>query len=260
MFIRSTNASQGGPFILSSWMVLSRVSLFVTFALVLSLHGVLNSAQAESSAFQCGTQAALSAAKRTELLDKVQNNYGAVRSLTASFLQYSYLASLETSETSSGKVWFDKPGKMHWHYVEPDAQDFLVRNDTVWLYQELDNQIIIDEFRKILLSDAPVSFLMGLGNLRRDFEVRSACQNEDGLLFELVPRAKGGGASDLKGFKLLVDPQSFMPKGASVTDVGDNITSIILSDLKTNSTVPAGTFEPNFPKSADIIDRRKANG
>jgi outer membrane lipoprotein carrier protein len=203
----------------------------------------------------------LTSAQATDALGKVQNAYSGVQSLKAGFTQESYLASLESSETSSGSVWFSKPGKMKWNYAEPEIQTFLVKDSTLWLYQKEENQVLIDEFRKVLISDLPVSFLMGLGNLKSDFSVISACQNTEGLVFNLVPsKSKDAGAKKgdegLKGFRLLVNPNTNLPKGAMVTDVGGNVTAITLSALEANPKVNDSIFAADFPKSADINDRR----
>ena len=220
-------------------------------------------AGAQSRSFECLiAKDKLASAQAQDALAQVQVAYAAVSSLKASFQQESYLASLESSETSSGSVWFSKPGKMKWNYAEPDIQTFLVKDSTLWLYQKEENQVLIDEFRKVLISDLPVSFLMGLGNLKSDFSVVSACQNSEGLVFNLVPAKSNEGGSKiksdegLKGFRLLVNPNTNLPKGAMVTDVGGNVTAITLDGLDPNPKVSDSVFSADFPKSADINDRR----
>ena len=208
------------------------------------------------SSFICASD--IAAARAPEIVDKAQAAYAALRSMKALFVQESYLAALDKSETSSGRVSFLKQGMMKWEYLVPEEQTFLVKGNTLWLYQPELQQVIIDRFENVLISDLPVSFLMGIGNLKSDFQVSEACRNQAGVLLELLPRAADRPESDqLRKFLLLVDPASWLPRGARVVDVGGNATSIALNDIeKDPASVKESDFQPSFPPGTDISDRR----
>jgi outer membrane lipoprotein carrier protein len=208
--------------------------------------------------FDCVESAWHSSAKGQDILQKVQSAYAGISTLKAKFIQNSYLAALEISELSSGQVWFKRPGQMRWHYTEPEEQIFVVRDSTLWLYQVKEKQVTVDDFAQVLISDLPVSFLLGMGDLKKDFRLIRSCQNSSGIVLELLPLSAGPKAeSELKTFKLLVNSDNYRPQGAFVTDVGDNTTSIILSDLELNQEVPNSTFETSFGSGLDLIDRRE---
>lgn len=226
-------------------------SLFIVLVLTFC-----TAANAQSPAFECSKREALKASDAKAQLEKVQGAYQGVKAISARFLQNSFLAALEAAEVSSGSVWFLKPGQMKWHYAEPEEQIFVVKDETLWLYQAAENQVLIDEFKKVLISDLPVSFLLGLGQLTRDFKIISACRNEDGLVFELAQHSASED-SELKGFKLLVDPSSYLPKGALVIDVAGNRTAVVLSELETSDKIAPETFSTAFKRGADVIDRRQ---
>lgn len=184
----------------------------------------------------------------------VQQHYSGVSSLHAKFEQDSYLAALETSEASSGSVWFRKPGLMRWDYQAPEKQVFLIREHTVWYYQEAEQQLLIDKIDQMLLSDLPVSFLFGIGNLSKDFEAISVCSTEKARVLTLQP--KGAGAKELQQFELLVDLNTPAPRGARVTDASGNVTAIELRDVETNA-FDNDIFKADFPKGIDVSDKRK---
>jgi outer membrane lipoprotein carrier protein len=209
-----------------------------------------------SGPFACAKE--LSSSQGQEALKQTQKRYSQIKSLKGRFLQKSYLSALDQSETSSGEMSFLKPGLMKWVYLDPHRQTFVIRDTTLWLYQEDLNQVVIQEFEKVLVSDLPVAFLMGIGDLTKDFELQKACENRDGTVLELAPRnKKGDSENSLNTFSLLIEKGSFTPKGALVTDVGSNSTSIIFSQTQVN---PAGLdekdFEAKIPSGADIDDRR----
>lgn len=214
-----------------------------------------------ASAFDCrGTP--LSGSAGAALVAEVQSVYGRTQTIGARFVQDSYLAALDASERSSGRVWFEKPGRMRWEYESPERQLFVVRDETVWLYQPEANQVMIDRFRDVLISELPVSFLMGLGSLSTDFSVRRACPTDGGgAVLELSPRS-GGGQSTREGldsFVLLVNAGR-MPVGAKVVDVGGNVTAIRLTEVQPNAPVPSSMFRAEFPPGTDINDQRPKGG
>lgn len=177
--------------------------------------------------------------------------------MQAVFAQDSFVAALEISELSTGKVLFSKPGKMKWSYASPEEQVFLVRDQTLWFYQKRENQLLIDDFKNVLISDLPVAFLMGLGNLKNDFNVLRACRGTDGTIFELSAKSdKNDRAKELKSFELLVG-EGGLPHGARIRDAGGNSTAIVFTDVVANPVIPDAAFSPDFPKGGDINDRRK---
>jgi outer membrane lipoprotein-sorting protein len=155
-------------------------------------------------------------------------------------------------------MWFLKPGRMKWHYKEPEEQLFIVNDETVWFYQASEKQVIIDRFSRLLISELPVAFMMGLGNLKEDFTIKNACHGSDGLIFDLAPRKVGadGKQDDLSGFKLLVDEKTFLPKGATVLDVGGNTTAIVFGGIQTGVKLGEEDFKAEFPKGTDVNDQR----
>jgi hypothetical protein len=125
---------------------------------------------------------------------------------------------------------------------------------------------MVDAIQSALLSDLPIAFLMGLGDLTRDFSVTSGCKTPDGVVVSLKPKAKINSAEspdsetsggDLSGFDLLLDEGAALPKGAMVTALGGNVTAIVFEKLRTSAVnAPPGTFVLEYPKGVDIVDRR----
>lgn len=233
-----------------------------TFILLAAPLLILCDAFAATRAFDCPA----SDKKRIDgsaVLAKVQKRYEGVTTLRAKFEQDSYYAATDSSVPSEGEVLFGKPGKMRWHYSPPEEQVFILNNTTFWAYQSEQNQVTIDEVDKVLISNLPTTWLMGVGNLSTDFNLKSACRSAEGIVLTLNPKskpAKGSGGS-LEKFALLVDESTNLPKGAQVFHVGGNVDALVLRNLSVNpANEPIGeeSFSANFPKGADIIDNRNA--
>lgn len=189
------------------------------------------------------------------LIGNVQKKYNAIKQLQAEFLQYSYLAAVDTSENSRGKVWLEKPDKMKWQYLEPEEQSFLMNGKTLWYYQPLDEQVLIQNFEDVVLTDLPVAFLIGIGDLRKDFILQEACRTSNGVVLKLKMVTKP--KEELEGFSLLIDPLLEFPIGAEIVHVGGNKTSILLENIDFKSAIESLVFKADFPKGTDINDMRK---
>ncbi|NMC62105.1 MAG: outer membrane lipoprotein carrier protein LolA [SAR324 cluster bacterium] len=212
----------------------------------------------QSRVFDCLNREELPLKEAKAIISLVQDEYSKTKGVEGTFSQDSFNAALEMSEVAVGRFYFSKPSKMKWLYEAPKKQTFLLNEGTIWLYQEEENQVLIDSFDKIFVSDLPVSFLMGLGDLKKDFEVQSGCRTPDGNVIELKPSAEV--SSQLAAFKLLVREASYFPAGASIKDAGGNTTSLLFSDVNVKQSFEDNLFELKFPEGVDIQDRRKKNG
>lgn len=223
---------------------------------------VLAAADTVPASIECGKYKNLSKKEFSGLLKKIQDAYGELSSMQAAFIQYSYLAALDMSEVSKGRVSFQRPGKMRWDYSEPDPQVFLVSDNTFWFYQPEDEQVTIDNFERMVLTDLPLAFLMGLGDVTRDFSVMKACRVKDQIWLELKPRGekKETAREELKGFSLAVSAKSHVPEGAMVTHVGGNKTTVLFKNSITNKQLANDLFGLEYPPSVDVIDRRSNAG
>lgn len=241
-------------------------TLYLAAACLISLlFGVTPAAAETMRSFECESDGKLSLAEAKEAVKRVQSEYATVTSLRADFLQSSYSLALDESSRSNGLMWFSRPGRMKWHYRAPEEQIFVIRDDTLWFYQVPEKQVVIDKFTDVLISELPVAFLMGIGNLQRDFAVKGACRSGSGTVIQLEPASKKaasrqgrgeGKAEQVSSFKLLVNRADF-PIGASVSDVGGNITSIMLSEIRTGAGFDDAEFGTVFPRGTDVIDHRK---
>ena len=212
---------------------------------------------AQSRNFECTGAKDMSAAQRAIVAEKLQQAYRNVQSLRADFLQDSYLAALDMQEQSTGTMVFDKPGKMRWEYQRPEPQLFIIREQEVLLHQPQEKQLLIDSAEQMLLSDLPLSFLMGVGKLSEDFKVQRACETTEGIVLWLEPKREQQAVErGLAQLRLLVSPKDFLPVGGYVVDRSGNITAILLQRLKVNSGVLSSEFQFVAPPGTDVVDRR----
>src|SRR5215468_339703 len=110
------------------------------------------------------------AASVTEIVNKLQVRYDSTAGFRADFQQEVESATLGQKVESRGSVVFKKPGRMRWEFTEP-KQTLVSDGKFFWFYQPAENQVIKTPFQQAFSSNTPASFLLGVGQLAKDFTV-----------------------------------------------------------------------------------------
>ncbi|MDT8422052.1 MAG: outer membrane lipoprotein carrier protein LolA [Desulfuromonadales bacterium] len=121
---------------------------------------------------------------------------------SADFFQESKIASLDRLQRANGRVEvaFDyrqeqsvPDVKFRWQYDQPTTQEIVSDGKTLWVYLPENNQVIQSDIEMVnqARQNDPMTFLTGLGNLSRDFQISWATPNMDiegNYILELTPR------------------------------------------------------------------------
>lgn len=122
---------------------------------------------------------------------------------SADFFQESKITSLNRLQRANGRVEvaFDYPlgrttvpdVKFRWQYEQPTNQEIVSDGETLWVYLPENNQVIQSDIKMVnqARQNDPMTFLTGLGNLSRDFQISWAVPNTDidgNYILELTPR------------------------------------------------------------------------
>lgn len=187
-------------------------------------------------------------------VDAIQRRYEGVRDLSANFEQTVRPASLAEGfgkpTTSHGHVVLAKPGKMRWSYEAPEKSLVVSDGKTLWLYDAERGEAQRLPMTEGFLSGAAAEFLLGAGDLRRDFAITAVSCEPGAALLELVPREP---ASYEKVF-LLADPDSGEVRRTRVVDLVGNDSTVELRDLELNRDPPAATFRFDPPKGVKVLE------
>lgn len=192
-------------------------------------------------------------------LEEVQRRYQLLRTISARFEQRSYLKSLDLEELSSGSLRLQMPGKLFWEYREPEAQTFLIANNEFQLYQPVDQQLVLQSVEASFVSDIPVSFLFGIGNLQERFAITDACKRNDVISLRLSPKLREGDTAghNLSQLTITFNTQNYFPAVTEVVDGEGNRTTVKIFDRNIGVTFQPTDFQIQVPKGTDIQDLRK---
>jgi len=186
-----------------------------------------------------------------QIVDSLQKNYDATVDFVADFRQETEVRTLNRSLKAWGKLTFKRPGRMLWRYEEPKGQFVLADGKNLYFYQPEQNQVIKSPLKNAFRSDIPLSFLLGIGNLKRDFNATLKGIEAKQYVLLLEPKGESGGFSEvLVGVSRATSDLLWV----SVRDAVNNLTTIRLSDMRKGVGVKESLFQFEIPEGADLVE------
>jgi outer membrane lipoprotein carrier protein len=210
------------------------------------------------------------AAQEAEPLDPsvvvglVQSFYDQTKTLQADFEQTRYTRLYDRYDRAKGKVVFKKPGMMRWDYAQPNGQVFVSNGKTLLIYQppeegEKNGQLIERPVDEDQLPSA-FAFLIGSGNLEKDFDVRLLEHDnqsfKDGYVLQLIPRRPTPTYEQLVFYvrTLLQDgKRAGVVQRVLIIDSAGNRNRFDFAKIKFNRDVPNKRFTYRPPKGTESV-------
>jgi len=191
-----------------------------------------------------------------EVTEKIQEFYRTTEDYQATFVQtYTDIAAGDSTE-SSGRVFFKKPGKMRWDYLDKKGEKtslrkVLVSDGSVFtIYEPEFNQFFKQCLKESQLPTA-LSFLMGKGELTRDFDPKLIPSQSSAVqTVELTPKASQG---TYKKLVFIVDATTFEVREAQIHDPYGNINKLTFNKARVNKKLPDSGFRFSPPKTAKVV-------
>jgi len=187
-----------------------------------------------------------------EVVAGLQQRYRFVDTVSADF-QQTFMAP-GMNQVESGVFWMKKPGLMRWEYQLPETKLFVTDGRESFFYVPEDRQVIIQPFSASDMHSTPLEFLMGRGEIEKDFvsawESELTSKVEGTFLIRLVPRK---AVSEYSFLVLEVDRRNYDLRRVIVHEVGGSTSEFLLTKLATNVKVDDKEFRFKIPKGAEVI-------
>lgn len=186
-----------------------------------------------------------------QLVNALQTKYNKLSSLSADFTQI-YTAPGERTRRESGRVLLKKPGRMRWDYTSPETKLFVSDGRWVYEYVPADGYATRSSVKESGDLRAPFAFLLGRGNLRRDFK-RIEFANESpakagNKVLRMVPKR----AADFKELVIEVEPNTLQLSRLSLIESGGARSDFIFSNVQENVATNAAQFAFKAPAGVEV--------
>jgi len=185
--------------------------------------------------FLLPTQVAAQTMNSLEIAQKLQNTYKKATSLVADFNQTTSIKFSERVRQGSGSMIFLKPGRMRWDYITPDHQVLISDGESITMYFEKSNQMIISDARDYLQSDVTYSFFAGTGDILKDFDIGEPdFENirDNSHLIKLIPKSTHPHVSFIHAW---ITDDIFLLEHLQIVDHFDTVTDLFFESLEIDS-------------------------
>ena len=182
----------------------------------------------------------------------LQTKYDTVLDFSADFTQQWESGVLKRKITERGKLQVKKPGKMRWDYTDPEKKLFVSDGAKIYFWVPADNQVTRSAVPKQDEATTAILFLVGKGNLTRDFTVSFAPDAPAGTYaLRLDPKLR---ERDYEWLKLVIDQKTLQIRALTAADRQGSQSKYEFSNFKENRGISDSTFAFKIPKGADVID------
>jgi outer membrane lipoprotein carrier protein len=185
-----------------------------------------------------------------EVAAALQKKYDGIRDFTADFVHESEGGMLRKKQTERGFLQVKKPGMMRWDYKVPEPKVFVSDGRRIYLHIPADNQVIVSPVPEEDQATTAVLFLVGKGNLTRDFTVSytDGC-GADTYCLRLDPKLP---ERDYDWLQIVVDRRTLQIRALSAADAQGGRSTFQFTNFKENVGLPDKTFAFKIPRGADV--------
>ena len=184
------------------------------------------------------------------LIKQVQDRYNKARTLSVHF-EEKYSIQGHPRPAEAGDLVLKKQGKMRWDYTQPQGKLFISDGKEVYLYTAEDNRV-----EKVLLKDtedmrAPLAFLLGRLDMRKEFPELSGSAGKRTVL-----GSNASARSDRLPYEvveMLVAPQGEI-RELKVRGRDQSVLSFVFDNEKVNPQLTDALFHFTIPAGAEVVD------
>jgi outer membrane lipoprotein carrier protein len=186
----------------------------------------------------------------------LQAKYDRINDFTADFTQHYQSGVLKRKTTERGTLQVKKPGKMRWDYTAPEKKVFVSDGARITLYVPADKQATVTPVPPQDEATTAVLFLVGKGNLTRDFAVSFLEKTEPGTYgLRLQPKLP---ERDYDWLEIVVDQSTLQIRSLTAADRQGGQSTFVLSNFKENVGLADKTFAFTPPRGTDVIQAGKS--
>jgi len=182
----------------------------------------------------------------------LQKRYEGARDIGARFTQVTRQAGAVpfAPVTSRGTLLLAKPGKLRWSYEEPEPSLVVSDGETLWIYDPAAREVQRMSVGGDYLSGAAIQFLLGEGDIFREFEVEAIACDAAAAELELRPRKP----ASYERIGVVVDRATGALIRSRMVDLLGTIVEVDLFDLTVNQDPAPEMFRFEPPDGIRMIE------
>jgi outer membrane lipoprotein carrier protein len=190
-----------------------------------------------------------------EIAAALQRKYDAIKDFSADFTQTYEGGVLKRKAAENGTVAIRKPGKMRWDYTSPQKKLFVSDGRMMFMYFPADKQVVRSPVPEQDQATSAVLFLMGKGDVTRDFNVRYAeGGTPETYVLRLDPKQR---QAEYDWLQIEADRQTLQIRSLTAGDAQGGTSTFAFTNFKENPRLADKMFEFSIPRGTEVITSDK---
>lgn len=186
-----------------------------------------------------------------KILSKLQNKYESVKDITADFTQDVTFGISKMKQKIDGTIRIKKGNK---YRIELEKQTIVTDGKTVWSYSQINNQVIIDNYKDDPQSLSPDRVLINVP--KNYYSILIGNENLFNKKTSIIKLTPKDDMSLVKSMKVWIDLDDYIMRKIEIQDVSDNVNIYLIKSIKLNTGISDSTFKFEIPNGVEKVDLR----
>ena len=189
------------------------------------------------------------------VIKSVQDRYNGAHTLSVRFVEdFDFQGRHRPSE--AGVLTLRKQGKMRWDYTQPAGKLFISDGKTIYLYTAEDNRVEKIPIRDTEDMRAPLAFLLGHLELKKEFKDFAVRPDKEGTWLDASAKTE---RVPYQSVSMLVRDGGTIERLKVLGRDGASMTFAFANE-RVNPPVPENAFRFAIPPGAEVIDAVEFSG
>jgi len=184
-----------------------------------------------------------------DVLHGIETHYNRAQTLQVLF-KYDYSAPGRPQRTESGILMLRKPLRMRWDYAKPQGKLYVGDGKNLWLYTPADNRVEKTSMKETADMRAPLAFLLGKLNFKKDFQNLKATPEGSGERITGEPKGENLPYSQVE-FVVNGDHQI---REVKVVGFDKSIMDFTFDQERMDPKLDGKLFQFQPPKGAEVVE------
>ncbi len=186
-------------------------------------------------------------------IDALQKKYSRMRDLRMNFVQ-SYGLPGRQPKAESGQVYLRRPGLMRWEYQEPQGKLFVSNGKIIHFYLPDQRQVQKSRVKNTRDRRIPFLFLLGRGNLKKDFSgIEWARERPFFAGNKVITAYPKKSIEEFAEVLMEYDPGRMQVQRVAIIDRGGARNDFVFTNIRENSGLSESLFEFRAPTGVEVV-------
>jgi outer membrane lipoprotein carrier protein len=204
-----------------------------------------------------GRSAEIQQVDLNSIIDALQAKYSRMSGLEADFVQV-YQGPDGRVRRESGHVILKRPSKARWDYFAPEKKLFVADGKDIFFYVPGERHATRSSIKRAADPQIPFLFLLGRGNLRRDFSRIEIVESEKlvaggDVVLRLVPKR---APEDFKQLLAEVSTSPAAVRRLVIFERNGGRMDFLLSNVRENAVAADSQFKFIPPPGVEVVEAR----